>query len=76
MNESSRIARYVGFAFGIAVAASLVVLLAGAIAFGFRVDRWTESQGRLIGVLGTLAGIAGAALGVWLARRAEPRVTH
>ena len=76
MNESSRIVRYVGYAFGIAVAASLVVLLAGAIAFGFRLDRWTEWQGRLIGALGTFAGIAGAALGVRLAQRAEPRATH
>jgi hypothetical protein len=76
MNESSRIAKYLGYALGIAVAASSVALLGGAIAFGLQLDRWNEWQGRLIGVVGTLAGIAGAAVGVWLAQRADTRGTH
>ena len=69
MNESSRIIRAIGYAFGAAVGASSAVVLMGACAFGFEPARWSERHGRLIGVLGTINGFAGAVAGLWLALR-------
>ena len=54
--------RLAGVALATAVAASLLVLLAGMILFGFQVSQWAEWEGRLV-------GLAGAAVGLWSARR-------
>jgi hypothetical protein len=63
----------IGHAFGASVAASLAVLLIGACIFGFQLDRWAKWQGGLIGVIGTIAGIAGAVIGLRIALRTERR---
>jgi hypothetical protein len=56
------------YAFVIALLASLGVVGAGGLAFGFQVSQWDEWQGILTGVVATVAGIGGAASGVRLAR--------
>jgi hypothetical protein len=59
MNRDQR--RVVGYSFGCAAAASLLVPLFGIALFGFQL---TENQGRFLGAIATLAGIAGAILGM------------
>jgi len=61
----------IGYAFGVSVAASLAVLLVGACMFGFQLARWAEWQGGLLGAVGTIAGVAGAVIGLRMASRAE-----
>lgn len=61
------------YPFGAAVAASAGVLLAGACVFGWGLAEWTEWEGRIVGVIGTIAGAAGAAVGLAMALRAERR---
>lgn len=41
-----------------------VVVVAGFF-FGFHLSQWSEWQGRLVGVTATIAGVAGAFLGVF-----------
>lgn len=71
-----RFIKLTAWASAVAVAASLGVLLVAACLFGFRLAEWPEWQGRVVGVIGTLAGIAGAVGGLRIALRAERRVTQ
>jgi hypothetical protein len=73
MSKYSAMSRMVGYSFGAALAASLTVLLIGMWLLGFDVTRWNESQGGLVGVAGTIAGVAGAVWGLRIAGRAERR---
>jgi len=73
MSKSSEILKAIGYAFGAAVVASLGVLLVGACLFGFRFAEWAEWEGRIVGLLGTMAGIAGAVVGLKMALRAPQR---
>ena len=68
-----RVMKLTGWAAGLAVAASLGVLLVSACLFGFRLADWTEWQGRIAGVVCTVAGVAGALVGLRVALRAERR---
>ena len=70
MSRSSGVLKMMGYPFGAAVAASLIVLLIGVCVFGFQFTEW---EGRFVGVVGTIAGIAGAVVGLLLASRAEQR---
>lgn len=63
----------VGYTVGAAFTTSLIVLLVGMLVFGSDVPQWAEWEGRLVGVAGTIAGVAGAALGLLLAMREDPR---
>ena len=56
-----------------AVGASLGVLLIGACLFGFQFVQWAEWEGGLVGILGTVAGIAGAVIGSRISKRGEQR---
>jgi hypothetical protein len=56
--------KVVGYSFGTAIAASLGVLVVGACVFGFNLAEWTELEGGIVGLLGTIAGVAGAAIGL------------
>jgi hypothetical protein len=64
-------ARVIGYAFGAALVATLTVLLIGLATFGANVNEWAEWQGGIVGVAGTIAGVAAAALGLRRASRAE-----
>ena len=61
----------IGYPFGAAVAASLAVLLIGGVVFGFPFAEWAEWEGRVVGIVATIAGIAGAAFGFLKASSAE-----
>jgi hypothetical protein len=61
--------RVIGYAFVGSVAASLIVMLGSAFAFGFQLGHWAEWQGRIVGVAGTIAGIAGAVFGLKIGLR-------
>lgn len=71
MTKSSRTMKVIEYAFGASLIASLAVLLVAACLFGFQVGRWPEWQGRLVAVLETIAGVAGAVFGLRMALRAE-----
>jgi hypothetical protein len=52
-----------------ALIASAVVLLIAMILLGPDAAGWEETAGRVVGVAATVAAVAGAAAGLWLARR-------
>jgi hypothetical protein len=63
----------IGYAFGASVVASFATLLVGACLFGFQFADWTEWEGGLLGLVGTIAGIGGAVVGLRLAACGERR---
>lgn len=63
-----RILKVIGWAFAGEAAASLFVLLVAGCIFGFQ---FTESVGRFVGVIGTIAGVSGSVVGLLMALRAE-----
>ncbi len=67
--------KIIAYAAGAAVLASFIVLFVGLSVFGFQLTSWAEWQGEVVGVVGTIAAVAGAALGLWMASRAERRIT-
>ncbi len=73
MNKSFGLLKAIGYSFGAAIAASLIVLLVGACVFGFRLAEWSEWEGRIVGLVGTVAGIAGAVVGLKRALLAQQR---
>jgi hypothetical protein len=72
MDRSGTVGKPIGYAVGAAFAASIVVLLAGMLLFGFDLGQWAEWEGRAVGVVGTIAGVAGAVIGLRLANRDAP----
>ena len=63
----------IGYSSAAALGASLMVLLIGMWFLGFDPSKWGESDGRFVGLAATIAGIAGAAGGLFVAGRAERR---
>ena len=55
------------YAVVVSLLASFGVVLIGSLLFGFQVSRWAEWQGILVGLIGTVAGIAGAVVGCRMA---------
>jgi hypothetical protein len=76
MSNPSQISKAIGYSAGLSLAASLGVLLLGAVLFGFPFSGWAEWEGRLVGVLGTLAGAVGAGLGLRWALRNRRQTTQ
>ena len=64
--------KLIGYSVGAAVTASFYVVFVGLCLFG-RWTWWTEREGIVVGVVGTIAGIAGAILGLRMVPRAIPR---
>ena len=73
MNKPSEALWAVGYSLVIAMAALLCAWFAGGVLFGFQFARWTEWQGRFVGVSATLAAIVGAAVGLRTALRVQQR---
>jgi hypothetical protein len=71
MSKFCGVLKVIGYSFGAAVAASSSALLIGAWVFGFRFAEWAEWEGRLVGLAGTVAGVAGAVVGLKIALRAQ-----
>jgi hypothetical protein len=63
--------RMIVYPFGIAIFAICVAMFLGVAAFGPETLHWEEWQNELVGTAGTVAGLAGAVFGLWLAIRAE-----
>jgi hypothetical protein len=59
------------YPFGLAIAALCIVAFVGMALFGSEAADWTEQQQELTSTVGTLAGLAGAVVGLWLAIRSE-----
>lgn len=68
--------RIIGYPFGAAVAASIMVVFVGLCVFGFRWADWAEWEGGVVGVIGTIAGVAGAVVGLRMASSAERRASN
>ena len=51
--------------------AVIAVSFLGMAIFGMRPTDWTNWQNELVSSIGTVAGIAGAIVGLWLAIRGE-----
>ena len=73
MNKKSAALKAIGYAFGASIATSLIVLPVGMCVFGFQLADWAEWQRRIAGVVCTIAGVAGAAIGLQIALRADRR---
>ena len=73
MNKSSGILKVIGYSLGASIAASLSALLIGACVFGFWWAEWAEWEGRFVGLVCTVAGVAGAVVGLKMALRTQPR---
>ncbi len=54
-----------------AIGAAAIVWLVGLLAFGAQVSAWSEWQGRLVGVAGTIAAVLAAAVIFWRIYREE-----
>jgi hypothetical protein len=67
MNNSFRASTRIGHSLGASVLASLGIMLVGACVFGVQFDSWTESEGRLVGAVGTILGVGSAVVGLYLA---------
>lgn len=67
MSNSHRVLKAIEYAFVASVVASFGVLLVGACVFGFRFTQWAEWEGRLVGVVGMIGGVAGAVVGLRMA---------
>ena len=65
--------KLISYPFVAAVAASLAILFLGLAVLGFAPAQWAEWQGRVVGVYGTLAGIAVAVAGVLMPSHDERR---
>ena len=76
MTKSSGIFKAIGYSFGAAIAASLIVFLIGAFVFGFDLTQWAEWEGRIAGAAGTIAGVTGAVVGLRMALRSERKSNH
>ena len=59
------------YPFGLAIIALCVVAFFGMAMFGADAADWTVQQQELTSTIGTLAGLAGAVAGLWLAIRSE-----
>jgi len=61
------------YPFGLAITAIIFVSLVGMATFGLHSTDWSNWQNVLVSLVGTVAGLAGAAIGLWLAIRDERR---
>ena len=67
MRKQDRQLEAIKYAFVFATIASFSVVAVAGLFFGFHLSQWSEWQGGLVGVTGTIAGGAGALFGVFTA---------
>ena len=72
MSDSHRVLKAIEYALGASLISSFAVLFAGSCVFGFRFAEWLEWQGRLVGMVAVIGGVAGAIFGLRMALRARP----
>lgn len=76
MRKQDRKLEAITYAFVWAMIASCSVVAVAGFFFGFQLSQWSEWQGGLVGVTGTIAGVAGALLGVFMALDRRSRGNH
>ena len=64
------------YAFVYSLIASFSVVVVAGLFFGFQFSQWAEWQGRLVGAMATVAGVAGALFGVFTALDHPSRGNH
>lgn len=72
MSKTS-VLKVIAYSCGMAVAASSLVLLFAMVLLGFQLNQWAEWEGRIVGAVGTIAGVAGAFVGMSIGLRTESR---
>ena len=68
--------KMIAYPFGLAIAGMLVVDLVGIALFGANSSEWLEWQNQIVSTFGTVAGLAGAVAGLYLAVRSQTRTAH
>jgi hypothetical protein len=63
MSNSHKVLKAIEYAFGGSILTSVGVLLVAAWAFGFQFTQWAEWQGRMVGIVSVIGGVAGAVVG-------------
>jgi hypothetical protein len=63
--------KMIAYPFALAIAALCIVAFLGIALFGIDAADWSEQQQELTSTVGTLAGLASAVAGLWLAIRSE-----
>ena len=76
MRKQDRRLEAITYAFVCSMIASFSVLAVAGLFFGFHPSQWSEWQGRLIGITGSIAGVAGALFGVFTALDHPSRGNH
>ena len=66
--------KVIGYSAGTAIVGSFLVVLIGMVFFGFQLAQWSEWEGVIVGMVGTIAGIGGAVVGLLLALRTERHI--
>jgi hypothetical protein len=61
------------YPFALCIGAIIAVAFVGMAMFGLHSDAWMEWQYKLVNSVGTVAGLACATFGLWLAIRSERR---
>ena len=64
MRKQNRMLEAIKYAFVGSMIASFGVLAVAGLFFGFQFSQWSEWQGVLVGMIGTIAGVAGALFGL------------
>lgn len=76
MREQYRHLEAIKYGFVGSLIASFSVMAVAGLFFGFHLSQWSEWQGRMVGVTATIAGVAGAFLGVLTALDHPSRRNH
>jgi len=64
------------YPFGFAIGAMFLVSLLSMGLFGVHSADWADWQNEFVISVGTVAGLAGAVIGLWLAIQTERHTTH
>lgn len=67
MRKQYRKLKAIKYAFVCSMIATFSVVVVAGLFFGFHFSQWSEWQGRLVGVTGSIAGVAGAFFGLLMA---------
>lgn len=76
MRKQHRNLEAIKYAFVCSMVATFSVMAVAGLFFGLHISQWSEWQGRLVGVSGSIAGVAGAFFGVLTALDHPSRRNH
>lgn len=76
MRNQHRKFEAIKYAFVSSMIATFSVMAAAGLFFGLHLSEWSERQGKLVGVIGSIAGVAGAFFGALTALNHPSRRNH